>query len=192
MVHNFSEKEALDYLQNIRFPYGIDFILFIEAVTIKNPVFLTHSAATTGKHHDYAGGLLIHTAEVVELCESFSGSVLSESQTDVLLVAAILHDHAKIYDYVSRVDDKGKTIWERTKHGKEIYHVVDGYQRWITWASGQSAIPTSFVNDVGHAMLAHHGRKEWGSPVEPQTPVADILHFADTMSVKYSPNLHRE
>jgi 3'-5' exoribonuclease len=31
-------------------------------------------------------------------------------------------------------------------------------------------------------MLAHHGRKEWGSPVEPATNEAWILHAADMMS----------
>jgi 23S rRNA maturation-related 3'-5' exoribonuclease YhaM len=35
---------------------------------------------------------------------------------------------------------------------------------------------------VIHCMLSHHGRREWGSPVEPVTPEAYILHVADMLS----------
>jgi len=31
----------------------------------------------------------------------------------------------------------------------------------------------------------HHGRLEWQSPVEPQTPEARILHSADMLSAEY-------
>jgi len=35
---------------------------------------------------------------------------------------------------------------------------------------------------IEHLLLSHHGRKEWGSPVEPLTAEAFILHAADMMS----------
>lgn len=30
-----------------------------------------------------------------------------------------------------------------------------------------------------------HGRKEWGSQIEPKTVEANILHFADMMSMQF-------
>lgn len=40
---------------------------------------------------------------------------------------------------------------------------------------------------VGHCILAHHGRKDWGSPIEPQTQEAYLLHAADTWSSRFGP-----
>jgi 23S rRNA maturation-related 3'-5' exoribonuclease YhaM len=37
---------------------------------------------------------------------------------------------------------------------------------------------------IEHLMLSHHGRRDWGSPVEPSTSEAFILHSADMMSAK--------
>jgi 3'-5' exoribonuclease len=42
---------------------------------------------------------------------------------------------------------------------------------------------------IEHAILAHHGRQEWGSPVEPVTAEAYILHYADMLSVRFGPGL---
>ena len=33
-------------------------------------------------------------------------------------------------------------------------------------------------------ILSHHGKKEWGSPIEPQSQGAWILHLADMMSAR--------
>ena len=35
-----------------------------------------------------------------------------------------------------------------------------------------------------HVIQSHHGCKEWGSPVEPKTIEAQIIHFADNFSAK--------
>ena len=51
-------------------------------------------------------------------------------------------------------------------------------------------IPAELVNQVGHCILAHHGHKEWGSPVEPITTEARILHFADDLSARCALELY--
>jgi 3'-5' exoribonuclease len=35
-----------------------------------------------------------------------------------------------------------------------------------------------------HLVAAHHGEKEFGSPVEPKTPEAMTLHFIDNLDAK--------
>jgi 23S rRNA maturation-related 3'-5' exoribonuclease YhaM len=32
--------------------------------------------------------------------------------------------------------------------------------------------------------MAHHGRREWGSPVSPATPTAQLLHQSDMTSAR--------
>lgn len=45
-----------------------------------------------------------------------------------------------------------------------------------------SELPRSFEEHVTHCILSHHGRFEWGSPVEPRTHEAWLLHAADMLS----------
>ena len=45
--------------------------------------------------------------------------------------------------------------------------------------------PESLKIDLTHLLLSHHGRKEWGSPVTPKTPEAEILHLADLLDSRF-------
>jgi hypothetical protein len=58
------------------------------------------------------------------------------------------------------------------------------------WTAGRH-VPQRTVMSVEHAILAHHGWKEWGSPVEPQTVEVQILHFADMLSCQYGAGADR-
>jgi 23S rRNA maturation-related 3'-5' exoribonuclease YhaM len=42
----------------------------------------------------------------------------------------------------------------------------------------------SEIDEVTHAILSHHGQREWGSPVRPATKLAWILHTCDMMSAR--------
>jgi 3'-5' exoribonuclease len=48
----------------------------------------------------------------------------------------------------------------------------------------------TYRDTVAHAILAHHGRHEWGSPVAPATPEATVIHFADMLSRDASYDKH--
>jgi len=37
---------------------------------------------------------------------------------------------------------------------------------------------------IFHIVLSHHGTLEWGSPVEPKTYEAMLLHFVDNIDAK--------
>ena len=128
-------------------------------------------------HHGYPGGLLIHTGEVAIQAIRFA----VESRTvnpDVLITAAIFHDYGKIWDY----DPDGRP----TSHRNKIRHVARSYAEFMKMINGLNADPET-VDAIGHAILAHHGRYEWGSPVEPQTEEAFILHLADMWSSQFGP-----
>jgi 3'-5' exoribonuclease len=38
--------------------------------------------------------------------------------------------------------------------------------------------------EVLHAILSHHGMRQWGSPVAPKSRLAWLLHLADSMSAR--------
>jgi len=151
---------------------------------IKNINFKVWTAATSPNTHHYGtGGLIQHTLEVVELCLKNNQYFLElgkEVNAQKLFLAALYHDIGKIYDYeiVNRAED----IWQATRHKHLIHHISRSALIW----NDQKLIhnyPDS-QDEILHAILAHHGQKAWGSPVEPQTRMAWILHLSDSMSAR--------
>lgn len=133
---------------------------------------------SNSKHHNFHGGLVVHTSEVMEnalkLCESQS----LEADTDIVKTAIVLHDYGKIRDY--RVVG-GKV--EYTDHKSTIHHLPKSYALFMVKAS-QHGLDEVLADKIGHCILAHHGRQEWSSPVTPQTTEAFIVHCADWLSGK--------
>jgi 3'-5' exoribonuclease len=138
------------------------------------------SPASSDKHQSYEWGLLIHTAEVMELALKMADTVLMDIDFDALITAIIWHDYGKIYDYKKKEDG----TYEYTDHSKKVGHLAKSYALFSVWARRYKTVSTDFIDKVSHIMLAHHGRKEWGSPREPQIAEAYIIHYADMLSAK--------
>lgn len=134
-------------------------------------------------HHNFEGGLLIHTAEVLQNCLSVN---LEHLNREVLIVAAVWHDYLKKKDYV-KVDypyaEGGAPNYriDYTEYKQMIYHISGSWAEFYHQAKLLN-IDENFIEKVGHCLLSHHGRPEWGSPITPQTPEALVLHWADCMS----------
>ncbi len=131
---------------------------------------------TEHSHHAYQGGLVVHTAEVVEIALEIASSRNLSLNKDILIAAAILHDTMKVRDYSS--------TGESTMYRDLVRHVAGSYAYWEQLAL-QNSVDEYLTIRVSHCILAHHGRQEWGSPIEPQTIEADILHYADMLSQRY-------
>lgn len=153
-------------------------------------------------HHTYRGGLMVHTYEVVtyalEMAKAFGEAV----NRDVLLTAAIWHDYMKIREYevtdtVTWGSDKthptlairteGLEI-RKTPYRKLVRHVAGSHAEFLLAVAGKGLDPDIQMR-IEHALLAHHGRQEWGSPVEPQTLESHLLHSADMISVRFGKDL---
>jgi len=146
---------------------------------LKNEDFLKGYGASVGEygHHAYPGGLVVHTAEVLELALRMAENVCTKkADTHIITTAVIFHDWSKTCDY----DKEGKKM----PFAKLINHVSGSYGVFICMATDVNLDEYLYIN-IGHCILAHHGRKEWGSPVEPQTIEAEIIHYADKLSAGY-------
>jgi 3'-5' exoribonuclease len=44
--------------------------------------------------------------------------------------------------------------------------------------------PQELRLQLEHIILSHHGQRDWGSPVVPQTPEAIFVHYLDDMDAK--------
>lgn len=152
--------------------------------------------ASIDKHHCYTGGLVVHTSEVLDIALKSSNARHMSVDKDVLAIAAIYHDIGKIRDYrllpayANTKNHKGwlgvdisKLDWfEKTPFRYNIRHIPYSYHLFMCDAE-ESNCNADFIDSVSHCILSHHGRKEWGSPIEPNSAEAYILHFADMMSV---------
>ena len=133
----------------------------------RSPSAITH-------HHNYVGGNLEHTLGVLRI-----GEIIAESydlDRDLILTGAILHDIGKIetYDY----DLTTERIVENDK-GRLIGHIIIGQEMIQEKIELIKDFPEELAMNLKHLILSHHGKIEWGSPVEPATPEALALHHAD-------------
>lgn len=130
-------------------------------------------------HHNYIGGLLEHTAEVLKICKT-TAEIFPELNKDLLYTGAILHDVGKIriYDY-DMVRIKHNTI------GKLLDHLFISTDM-VKEKMHEIEMPKELEIEVLHLILSHHGKviNGWGSPVNPQTPEAVTLHYADNLDAK--------
>jgi 23S rRNA maturation-related 3'-5' exoribonuclease YhaM len=167
---------------------------------LENPKFPLWTAAAKPEQHHYGQGMLVqHTFEVCELClktnEYFK--TLGKGVDDgKLFLAALFHDSGKMWDYepvvvtglyahclgvTPPVDYKD---WQKTKHARQVYHITRSVMEWEE-AKSQASINTFDADDeVLHAIIAHHGRREWGSSTSPCTRMAWLLHLCDNLSAR--------
>ena len=121
-------------------------------------------------HHNYLGGLVQHTWEVLEIVNMLAKSYQIEN-IDGLRLAAILHDLGKMYEY-SLDETLNVAIINKDWLNTDISH--------LHWAFRFAHDCAAF--DVGRMVASHHGRVEWGALFEPETPEEKVLHLADMLS----------
>ncbi len=142
--------------------------------------FLVQYPASLHAHQGY-GGLLWHTANTVRLCETVIGLYPQMLNRDLLISGAILHDLAKIKDYklergiVTKVTDKSKFIG----HIVTMAHDIRETARRLN-----IDIHSREVELLEHLILSHHGKGEYGSPIEPSIPEAFALHLVDLLDTR--------
>lgn len=129
-------------------------------------------------HHAYLGGLIEHTLAVATVCRSLE-ALYDRVDGDLLVTAALLHD-------IGKVDELSYgTAVGYTDEGRLIGHVVLGERRMREAVSRSAArVPERVLTRLSHALLAHHGELEWGSPRRPSTIEALLLHHADNLDAK--------
>lgn len=164
-------------------------------------------SAASGMHHNVMGGLIVHTAEVIEQSEQIAD--LWESKygpnfinKPLLLSGALLHDIAKTMELnVDRLS--GSTSYSTQASLEthitmcaglidvEAYKLHLGYQTYkINEINEQEPVKTEeqlanekeAVSLLKHLILSHHGKLEYGSPITPNCPEALILNAADGLS----------
>jgi len=135
--------------------------------------------AATKVHQPYIGGLVEHTLNVVEICETIC-HIYKELNRDFLITMAILHDIGKIKEYAY---DK---VIEHTDEGKLLGHIAISLEMIDQKVRSMDDFPKDLELMVKHTLLSHHGHFEFGSPRLPSILAAIALYYADEMDAKVS------
>ena len=136
----------------------------------KSPASITlHSAAV--------GGLIHHTLNVAEICLRVT-ELHPELDRDLVITGALLHDIGKVESF--RVTSN----ISQTENGNLLGHIIIGDQMLMAKMRAIDSFPDLTASKLRHIQLAHHGKKEWGSPVEPMFPEALAVHESDDLDAK--------
>jgi 3'-5' exoribonuclease len=127
------------------------------------------------RHHGAVkGGLIEHTVNVTLIAEKLAQ--LYASDMSMVIAGALLHDIGKLEELEEEI---GIGL---TPRGRMFGHVILGAN--YVQAHTEPILDEVTANDLVHIILAHHGSKEFGSPVSPVTLEAWIVHLADMTEAK--------
>lgn len=127
-------------------------------------------------HHAIVGGLMLHTASIVEMAEKIC-QIYPNINRELLLSGAILHDVAKTFEMAT---SRTGLCSGYTVGGELIGHLVKGAM-YIEETAKELGINSDKVVLLEHMVLSHHGVPEYGSPVRPMFLEAEILSSLDTL-----------
>ena len=132
--------------------------------------------AAMKNHHEFVSGLATHVVGMLKvgyaMCELYP--LLNR---DLLIAGIILHDMGKVEELSSAV------VPEYTKEGKLIGHISIMHARVKNKAEQLGLVGEEELL-LRHMILSHHGEYEYGSPVLPMIPEAEVLHLIDNMDAR--------
>jgi len=160
----------------------------VELIIADHWAVLSSLPAASRMHHAMKTGWLEHIWSMTRLAitigkhyATYYNELDPPLQTDILIVGATLHDIGKVLEL--SYDQRSEASY--TTPGRLLGHIVMG-RDMIRQAAGRldQKLDEERLLRLEHAVLAHHGCLEFGSPVLPQTLEAFILSQIDDMDAK--------
>lgn len=137
--------------------------------------FFAYPAASKN-HHNFVGGLATHVLGMLKLAEQVC-NLYPMLHRDLLYGGVLLHDIGKL------VELSGPVITEYTMEGKLLGH-ISIMQAKVAQAAERLQLDGEEVILLRHMILSHHGQYDYGSPVLPMLPEAEMLYFIDNMDAR--------
>jgi 3'-5' exoribonuclease len=142
------------------------------------PAF-SRAPAATRIHHAYLGGLCEHTLSVLQLgwriCDHYP-----QLDRDLITAGCLLHDFGKVREI------SPEPGFDYTDEGRLVGHLLTTCQLIREKAARIPGFPRELEWRITHLVAAHHGRREYGSPKEPATLEAMVVHALDDLDSQMS------
>ena len=129
-------------------------------------------------HHNYIGGLLVHTTECLEFLDANYPLFRHRVNKDEIMAACILHDIGKIFEY--KFDEENGLI-DYDENFKKT---------WITHSQyGFTLCMSQGFTNIARMIAAHHGRADWGAIIDLNEKDLEnelyLIHLLDNLSAKF-------
>lgn len=151
---------------------------FVLDILLANKEKILVTPAAKQMHHNYIGGLIVHTYECIEFALAILPKVKKHLKKEEVLAAAILHDIGKIYEYDINLDS-GLIEYNEQFRKDWLSHSQYGYT--LCMSNGFS--------DMAKMIAAHHSRSDWGAMIDlgerDLEPFYYIIHHVDDLSAKF-------
>jgi 3'-5' exoribonuclease len=142
-----------------------------------------NSPAAVKIHHDYLGGLLEHTHNMLRVAMAIL-PLYPQVQADLVLAGIFLHDMGKTeelsYEMAFSYTDSGQLIGHIAQTLIMVNKKADALK------DKGASIDKQILDALGHIILSHHGEYEFGSPKLPATPEAFMVYYIDDLDAKVS------
>jgi 3'-5' exoribonuclease len=158
----------------------------VKRILAEHGELLGKMQAAQNMHHGYTGGLLEHVWSMTRVAEfmvkhysSYYEELDPPLNKSVVMAAIILHDIGKLRELQYHPVEA-----RYTKEGRLIGHILMGRDLVRDTARTIDGFPDETLLLLEHAILAHHGRHEFGAPVLPLTLEAILVSFIDDLDAK--------
>lgn len=167
----------------------------------------TRWTAANSMHHNLMGGLLVHTAEVIDTAELLSDYYNRKYgdkfiSKELVLSGALLHDIGKCIELTVDINS-GNTEYSteaaleshimsalsiidnqsfKTRFGRQIDIMDELNEEEEPKTEEQIKREKEILMLLKHCIASHHGKKEYGSPIVPNIPEAHIINVMDNLS----------
>ena len=168
-------NELLEYINKISDEKLKSFVLDIYEEN-KEQLLITPGAKMM--HHNYIGGLMVHTLECLKYADVNLDAFFQRVNRDDVYAACLLHDIGKVFEYT--IDTESGIIDYNEEFRKE----------WLTHSQyGFSICMNAGFKKIAKMIAAHHARTDWGAIVDLNEkdlePIIYLVHHLDDLSAKF-------
>jgi 3'-5' exoribonuclease len=150
-----------------------------ETILTKYKTEFTNYPAAINIHHNLVGGLLWHSSTLFKNIRSIQKNYEMFNNIDWELAecGAILHDIGKITEMNGLIAD------DYTLSGKLLGHISIGNEL-VGLTANELGIKNDDVIKLQHVILASHGKREFGSPQEPNLIEGVLISSFDSLDAR--------
>ena len=132
--------------------------------------------ASISYHYNYQNGLIEQTVSLLKIAKQIGSHY--EVDIDLLISGVCLHQIGKLYSI-----NLGSVV-SKSSHKSLVGNAIISRDIVNKYISKVKNFPDEDKLRLEHLILSYQGRKEWQSPVEPQTLEAILLHSINFIDSK--------
>lgn len=186
--HSYWSHEQLHqgiqhYIDRISNPLYQQIIKQSYQTIIDQGIDLYEMPAAISMHHAFASGLMTHTLSMLKIADGILTNTIYHQLCDQNLVftGILLHDLGKALCYTnaySHVETTSGTLFD---HIIIVDGLMTNIAEKITGKSYLDLLQDQDFDKLRQVVIAHHGKLEWGAPMQPELPEGWLVHYVDLL-----------